>query len=191
MKFFEFSEVILAIVSSFIFGVLYGGIYSSFNVVTEGIIKILKIPQVVFLSSNIKALQDNKYQTNKSVIIINVCDFLFFLFFGLGYILLTYIMLDGIFRFYMFVFCILGFWISQKTLGTIFERILAFVFNFFYRFLVNISYVLIFPLKLFFRLLIIPMFNYVVLFKRKRTSKVLLSKKMHKIKFLFEKSILF
>ena len=62
-----------------------------------------------------------------------IVDFCFFLACGIFYILLQYVMLDGVFRIYFFAFFILGFLISKKSVGALISSVLDFLLNMIYK----------------------------------------------------------
>ena len=182
MMFFEFSEFTYSSVFSLILGALFGGIYSSFNLFVEWVLSIIGIPRRIFLAVNFKALNVCSKNNIKSKVAIHFCDFSFVVIMGLCFILLTYIMLDGIFRLYMLIFFVFGFCFSKRTLGIFAKRILKKIFDFIYSFLIRVSYVLIFPLKFFSRIFIVPICKYIVCLSRKANSRGLLNKKIFRIK---------
>lgn len=187
MKFFEFKEILLAVFCSAAFGGIFGGIYPSFNLVLEGIISIFRLPVSLFqksLKTIVSSFKKSNGHLQKSKYRRDIFDFIYFLILGFGYALLTYLLLDGIFRLYMLVFFAVGFVFSKKTLGAFFERILTLVIKLVYIISTFVLFAFVFPIKHISGLFVLPIFKALYRLFSKYRSKALLSKKIRRIKKL-------
>jgi hypothetical protein len=117
---FTFEEIFKSVISSIFFGALFGAAYRISNVIFVFLHKLL----FIFYDSlklagniskeNLKEAVENRKKRGASEITKNVLDFFFFLIFGIGTIILTYAVTDGIFRLYVILTVILFFFVSKE-----------------------------------------------------------------------------
>ena len=184
MKYFELVDVLRAVIVSFFYGAVFGGVYSSYNAITDGVCRFFLLPLSVLSASGISEMQreDEKKGKRRFKARQNASDFVFFLILGFSYILMTYILLDGIFRVYVLLLFLIGFFLSRKTLGALFEKVFKFLFDIAYKLSFVAFYVLVFPLKQFFKKVIMPFCVILLNIKQKSKSKKMLIKKIRRIK---------
>lgn len=148
MIYFAYTDIITAIFAFSSFGMLSGGIHKSFLIILTGFADTLKILPRAFRRDAFRTFKNHTLKTynKKTPVAKNISDFFFFGTVSLIYVFVTYIFLDGVFRLYTFIFFILGFWISSKTLNVFFETLLLLLFKSVYKITFFMIYVLLFPL---------------------------------------------
>lgn len=147
---YTFSEILLAVCISFFFGLLFGGAYHSFSAIIASIKNLLLLEINVLKAKSISEYKKGKIidSSTKKFVGRNVYDFFFFLIFGLSYLIICYVITDGVFRFYLFAITVITFFFSVKTIGSLFQRIILWFFYFIYSFAFALAYILNYPLKL-------------------------------------------
>ena len=106
MIYFTRLELLNSIFASVFFGVLFGLMYSTLNELFSFLTSLFRLlPGVINNSAyisrdGIKSLVMNK-NNSVSPLIKTFLDFSYFLLFGLSLILVTYVTLDGVFRYYV------------------------------------------------------------------------------------------
>ncbi len=154
MRYFSIQDVLGAIFSSSLLGLFAGGLYNSLSTLISCISGLLGILVRVLRSDSINCANSTvQHTTAVSAARKNVFDFIFFFATGGLYLLLCYLTLDGIHRFYVLLALIITFFISKKTLGVVFENIILFVYKIMYSIAFYIIYVLTYPLRIAFKLL--------------------------------------
>ena len=126
MIYFTAKDIFLAIFVFFILGVIFGGAYSSlnliFNYVKFSIFTVLRARKKYkrIESNDLKPSANSK--SRSSVIFLQISDFLYFLFLSITYIFSLYVFLDGVFRGFSLILLLFGYLFSKKTLGRLFEK---------------------------------------------------------------------
>ncbi|MBE6643893.1 MAG: hypothetical protein E7612_00780 [Ruminococcaceae bacterium] len=141
MKFFTVYEIFISIILSAATGFLYGGFFcASENILIflKKIISIFHISISVISKKEEKRFLERIFEYRKfnlTVIERTVLDFLFFTLFGVGFIILSYVTLDGYIRLYLIFLTLLFFFISckffRKIFVVVFDRILGIIYNIF------------------------------------------------------------
>lgn len=176
MRYFSNSEILFSLIYAINYGILSGGFYKSALCLFRWLKELLKLPIIIWKSSNPfgfmlkKDRQNNEFNRIKN----NLFDFAVFMLFGILYIILCYYTLDGVFRIYMFIFTALSFFISKNTLGAFFERLINLIFSPLYKLSFWLLYFLTFPIKRLFGALIKlikPPIYYLILLIQRRKSK--------------------
>ncbi len=138
---FSTFEVIRAVISLFLYGALCGSVYSAGYILLSFLKRTLSLPldTVRFLRapslSGMREAVKHSYTHTSGKIGKNLSDCLLFFLFGLGFIILNYILLDGALRAYTVFFVIVGALAANITVAKIFSVALT-------RFLNAVSYVL-------------------------------------------------
>ena len=149
MIYFTPHEHAVACIAFMFLGAFFGVLYRSTNTLARFISQLLHIlPDVLKATaptSNKTLRQDNKPR--------HLLDFLFFLIFGISYILFSYITLDGEFRIYYALISAISFTLFEKVLSIPIEYVLRFAFENVYRVIFFITYILTLPFKGFFNLI--------------------------------------
>ena len=129
MIFFTFSEIVISLLCSIFLGVIFGGVYFASELLLSFVKGSFLIIPRAFLLSRKLSITNMKIQINamKRVKLFavekNIFEFFVFLFFGISFIVLSYITLDGSLRAYMLIpLCLFGF-ISYKYLGNFFSSV--------------------------------------------------------------------
>ena len=154
MKYFNVIESIRAIICSSFLGFFMGGLYNSLSTLISCTRRLLFVWITVLRSHSVSDFKKSTVRNDgkASAVRKNVYDLIFFTVFGVLYIFLCYLLLDGVHRFYVLIPLIVVFIISKQTLGIIFEKIILFAYNLLYPVAFLMLYVLAFPLRKAYRL---------------------------------------
>lgn len=126
---FTIEEINASVVSAFIYGILFAAFTCA---ILEILNLIQSLPRIIG-----RILKFNRLFEYISLSGISVYTpgglaiFLFFFSFTLGFILMSYVMLDGLIRLYMIIFSIFGLLIGLKIFKTIFCRVFNVVLSLF------------------------------------------------------------
>ncbi len=167
MKYFSIFDIITAVSTSFVLGIIFASLYLSFERIFYSTLKLLYTPIWIIKSdfpinkSEVLARANEEITPSDKRILKNILDCLIFLFFALCYILLIYIVLDGIFRLYTLFFLILGYLIGSKSIALYSKKILGYIYFALEVCFIYILYSLIHPLR-FVISKIINTLNYVI-----------------------------
>ena len=131
MIYFSLFETLNSLFVNAVFGILFGFLFS----LSVPLCMFLKRSALVFLEVKyfykkidrkiIKSRCNFSAERENGVIIKNVCDFLFFFLFGVFFIIITYVFLDGVFRVYCLFISVYFGYFSKK----ISDRHLLFIFT--------------------------------------------------------------
>ena len=148
MSGFSFSEILCSVFCA----ILYGAIFSILYCTIECLIYFLNlckyIPKHGIFYSKILSLSidtDVKETNKKNTFFI----FLRIIMFAIGFMLLSYITLDGKIRLYMLILSSASYLISNFVFFTFFKRIVTWIFEKIFMFLVVIFRLFAFPIKIF------------------------------------------
>lgn len=131
MKYFSDLDILRSICLSIFFGVFLSCIFIASESVRTIIKKILYLPANTasllrnFKRREIVRLSRNEIYNKKSSRANNVYDFITFLIFGLLTVVHFYVTLDGVFRVYVILIVICSFIVFKKTVGALFELLIA------------------------------------------------------------------
>ena len=192
MIYFSFSQILISIFASVALGIISGGIYKSISLIFSLLFYIIKILPTALCADSYKKHTSpfSNHKTSTSCINRTISDFIFFTLLFSLYICLIFITMDGVFRLYIMAFMLIGFFTSKRTLGWIFEKILVFLFNFFYNIIFSIMYILFFPINLTFKKIRTILIYRLEILKRKlimHKSKVTSQKKAKEIQAYFKR----
>ena len=156
MKYFALAELLRAIICSSILGFFLGCIYNSLSTLVSAISRIITVGLSVIRSHSIRDDVSGNLHKNKVTTAIqkNIYDFLFFTICGLLYLIVCYLTLDGVHRFFVLALTVASFIISKNTFGALFEKTISVIFNIIYRALFLIIYVLTYPARILARLVL-------------------------------------
>ena len=194
MRYFTLTDILRAILCSSFLGFIMGGIYKSLSTLIFCIYRLLTVIFAVFKSRSILSLREQAsikpHSTGGGK---NAYDFVFFIVFGVSYILLCYIALDGVHRLYVLLPAILTFFVSKCTLGSIFEKAVFGLYALAYFITFNLLFVFSYPLRIVIRylqrLLSVPA-KRVIGWGSAVTNKKLIKKKQRQIKAFFKSASL-
>ncbi len=194
MRYFSANEILISLIFAIFFGIASGGLYKSAECLTSSVRSVLSTVTSVWKASSIFDLNKEKSEQNNKMIHIkqNTFDFFFFIFLGTLYIFLCYLTLDGVFRIYMLIFAAASFFISKKTLGVLFRRVITFVFTILRWLVFVILYILTLPIKVTFRAVVrilSPPIRRILFCIKKRKSIGLANKKYRETAFFLKKLI--
>ena len=150
MIYHSFIEFISAIILSLMYGIITAGIYISQDALLFWLIRFIKIPIITF--KNEKAFV-NKTQKNSLRLRHHIADFIFFTLFGVGYIIIQYIALDGAFRIFFLLIFLFGFYASWRWVGKLIKIIIDLAFKFLYGIALRVFKIFTFPLKMLIKIL--------------------------------------
>ena len=180
MRFFTTFEILNSILISILTGTFFGCVYSASESIFSAIRVMIYIPIDAHnrICTKNSLRQKNKEGNFKFHILKNILEALLFLFFGVGVILMLYLTLDGVFRFYVITIVAIFFILGKNTLGEPFRKIFDCVFKKIYLILYNVVYFIMLPIyKAFLFLkkhiikLILPLKIKIVNFKSKKLIK--------------------
>jgi hypothetical protein len=145
----EMREVLQGVLCILIFGALMGILRPVIEILTDLLFMLVKVPRAVL--SNIKSRDGIKAlvsgaskDTNSLKQCTFVTDFVFVFCFGIGSILLLYVVCDGSFRLYVLVLSVLSALASYLSLG----RYIGIFLGYFSRFFsVCLAFLLYIPIK--------------------------------------------
>ena len=147
MKYFTTAEIFRSIIASVFFGATLGCLYCSLSQICHqiknfvfGFFEALGVKQHKI---NEKARQIENNQLMRS----STFDFLFVLFSGMIYIVLSYVFLDLVMRVYMILFVLSSFYISHKTIGSTVNRFIKVVCDYANKLLFFILWILLYPIR--------------------------------------------
>ncbi len=189
MIYFHNDEILFSVLSFFVLGILSGGIYTSLVCFFLFIKVCVSTPKRLYLKYKNKINTRIKIEQNfeKTKIGIQLSDFTFVYFWGILFILFSYLFLDGLFRIYTLAVFGIGYFVSKKTLGQFFSKAILFLLNFTLR---TIDFVFNFILYPFFiaadilKRLISPIIVLIQKKYRREKYKLLLNKKLKEIENL-------
>ena len=187
MKFFTSIEFLRSIIITAIASVILGCVYKMANAILIAVKSIFLIPYDVSvalinrkerrLSEQIKISKELKMSTPG----LNIFEGVIFTLIGVLFIILLYVALDGVFRFYVFILFASLFILSKNTLGNGAAKIFYLVFRRVYTLIFICLYTLFLPLFLIV-LKCIDLFCKVVLIPIKQRIRVSEAKKIKKMK---------
>ena len=128
-----------ALLFSSLYGVAFGCLYSAAKIILNSLFKLILLPYKAFLCSIEKTIKKYKNAeksraVHKSSALKNhLFDCAFFVVFGVCFLLLQYVLQDGIFRVYTALSALIFFALGQRFLGTIFSKIYSKIFSFLYQ----------------------------------------------------------
>lgn len=146
------AELFRGCLYSLIYGIICAGIYISQNEIVGWIINIFKIPVLAFNHNNKGKTNINNHSALKE----GICDLVFFLLCGVGFILLQYIALDGAFRIFFLIIFLFGFFLSQYSIGKIIKIGLNFILRQIYLIIFKLFKAICLPIRLALKLLSLP-----------------------------------
>ncbi len=175
MIYHSFNEFLFAILVFLIYGIITSGIYISQNVLISWTKRFIKIPIITFKNNKIFS---NKKHKNSLLLRYHITDFILFTLFGIGYIVLQYIALDGAFRIFFLLIFLFGFYISQNSIGQLIKFILNFILKLLYEIAFRIFNIFVFPIRFIIKLILKLFFpigraikGYVKIFRKNKISK--------------------
>ena len=123
MIYFSAAEILLAMLSFFGLGFLFGGVYNCERYLFYFFKNFILSPKTAYISYKNKNNTKEKPKQSKrnQNITVQLFDFVFILFFGVCYILFSYLYLDGSFRFFSLIFLALGYLLSMKVFSAFFS----------------------------------------------------------------------
>ena len=190
MIYFSTQETLSAIVSFFILGGFFGGIYNSFELLINLVPQILILPirvlkkYIVMNKKRVKPKQKYKISVYK-----NIFDFVFIIICTLFFILFSYLFLDAATRTFSLISFAFGYIISYKFLGRQFSILIRKTTDIIYRVLYLIYSLLIYPLFLLgvvIKKLFMPIINYVFSCFIKHKNKKIIIKKVKAVENLYK-----
>jgi len=110
-------EILIAAISFFALGIIFGGLYNSFSYFYLFIKGMLFLPRNAYLKYAKKREKDYKTKQKSHN---HFIDFVFVFLFGIFYILFSYVFLDGSLRLFSLFFTAAGYMISFKILSLFF-----------------------------------------------------------------------
>ena len=183
MKYFSANQILLSLIFSMLFGIAAGGLYKSASCTVSGVRCIFKSVISACKSSSFSDFNDKKQGQKHKIVYINqnIFDFFFFTTFGILYIILCYITLDGVFRIYTLIFSAASFFISKNTLGTFFTRVINFIFGILTRVVFIFFCIVTLPLKVLIKIIVrlmsAPTKRFIMRLKKRRSTKLMKKKR--------------
>ena len=183
MKYFSANQILLSLIFSMLFGIAAGGLYKSASCTVSGVRCIFKSVISACKSSSFSDFNDKKQGQKHKIVYINqnIFDFFFFTTFGILYIVLCYITLDGVFRIYTLIFSAASFFISKNTLGAFFTRFINFIFGILTRVVFIFFCIVTLPLKVLIKIIVrlmsAPTKRFIMRLKKRRSTKLMKKKR--------------
>ncbi len=144
---FNIGEIFNSVIYAFAFGVIFSVAFSLCRLVRGMLASILDVTSEFIKFSKIFPLPNFKKFINPKK---NgaVFSFLSIIFFTLGFILISYLSLDGTIRIYMLIVSFASFYLSNFTFCEILSKILLCILNLFLKFLCLIFRIIASPIKM-------------------------------------------
>ena len=152
MIYFTLEEHLTALLIFILFGAVNGSVYYSFTALISYPFILLKGVFLSLFSKN--TFSKPTIQIKNTHIGRNIGDFLFFLNFGITYVLLSYSLLDGETRVYTFLSYVLSMCVFKRILSRHISLMLEFILATVYKGFIFVFFYLTFPIKLVIKLLI-------------------------------------
>ena len=147
MKYFTLGEILSSAAGLSVLGFCMGCIYNSLSTIMSSLWYLLSVGFRVAKSNSIHgyrtALSDHKQHTATK----SIYDFIFVLCYGVFFLLICYLSLDGVVRLYSLAASLIAFFISKKTLGRMFDKIILLISRALYRAAFCIVFILTYPLR--------------------------------------------
>lgn len=148
MLYFDFSELALSCLYSFLFGLFAAGIYASLSVINGYTVLLLRLPFSALFARSREVPDISKKEGARHVgLWTEIFDFIFFTVVGIAFILLLYVSLDGIPRIHFFILSLLGFFLSRATMGRFFTAAFDLILSNLYRFCYFALYIAFAPVR--------------------------------------------
>ncbi len=157
MNFFTSSEILISLLYSSVFGVIFGVFSMIISIAADCAESFLKIPSdIVKASSKLNKLpeifKENLIITPAENAVKDfVKDFICVIFYGVSFSILLYITLDGKFRFYMLFFSLLAAYLFNMIIGRRLKKVLYCIFQILRSFSVVFFALVIFPFLVIFK----------------------------------------
>ncbi len=135
MMYFTFRETVIAFFAHFVLGLCGGVVYECLRCAVSDIGRILSLLPAAWKSALVRdrSVRDGMFrrvaEKELSGVRCEICAFLFTLTFGISFLLLSYLFLDGVFRFLMLAAALFGLYLFEKVLGIPARRRVAAVFS--------------------------------------------------------------
>lgn len=131
-----------------VFGILYELIYLTLGLLSSS---LCKTKATFFEKTKPKVLFCSIFsESNKKIKTVHFVDFLFTLIFGIVYLVLQYILCDGIFRVYFLALSLLGLYAGKRIYKTLLSMSLRQVFSLLFTVIIFVLKILSLPIKLIF-----------------------------------------
>lgn len=128
MKYFEAFEILFSVLYAVVYGGLGGLASVATRVVLEDINRLILIPREAYRAasgfslSGLRAVTVKMFKKETPPLVTLFAELIFFLLFGVGFLLLSYFALDGELRLYMLLLVVVSYAVCSHTVGKIFER---------------------------------------------------------------------
>lgn len=138
MKFFTAAEIFNSFFFSILLGIISGCIYKSSVCILCALKKTVLIPwdalkvSSAFSTREVKRISQSRDNIKLTILGKNIFEGILFSLFGLSIILIIYIFLDGVFRFYIILTVVIFFVISVKTIAKGFGKAFTKTYDKFY-----------------------------------------------------------
>ena len=147
MIYFSFYEILKALVAFFVLGCLFGGFYNCMGHLILFFKELILIPKSSYLKYKKIPYKYKKTRQNSfSNITLFFIDFIFIFIFGISFILLSYIVLDGDIRMYSLLLVFIGYVLSLKVLGAFFPVLISKLSNIIIIILKKLFFIILYPL---------------------------------------------
>lgn len=147
MKYFALGDVLYSLASLSLLGFVMGGIYNSLSTIMSAIGYLLSVGIKVARADSIHGYRKAHLNQGKHTATESIYDFIFILCYGVIFLLICYLTLDGVVRLYSLIVSVAVFFISKKTLGRMFDKIILYVSHALCKAVFCIVFVLTYPLR--------------------------------------------
>lgn len=192
MIYFSFSEILVASVSFFLLGCLFGGLYQSLITVYNFLKVLFSLPKYSYI--RYKKIQISKFNLEQKIsnsFLYQIVDFFFALLFGIFLLLWWYVFLDGSIRLFPILFVSSGYLISLKFFSALFSKVINKASSCLLKILLHINFLVLFPIFCLFEVIkrfLSPIINSIKNKYKKLLLHLLIKRKGEKIElFLLKK----
>lgn len=153
MMYFTFREMLVALLSYLAFGFFAGWVYECLRCLFADIGLLFAVVPAAWKSALLRDKGEREAVFRKATdkelppVKREICGFVFTLFFGVTFLLLTYLALDGVFRLYMLAAALFSFAVFEKLLGIPSRKLALAGFSRVLRVLFVLLHLVFFPMR--------------------------------------------
>ena len=149
MIYFTSYQILISMLSFFLLGALFGGVYGCERYLFYFLKKLVLSPKSAYIKYTKQDNTAKNTKQNNKTLAFQISDFVFVFILGLCYIIFSYLFLDGSFRFFSLVFLCIGYAISLNLIGAFLSRCLYKFLNIILLTYERFIYLILFPTFLF------------------------------------------
>ena len=153
MKYFEATEIFFAALCAFGYGAVSGVLLCVTRILCSDINRLLHLPHLAYINASpfsVARIRKSAYADSlksTSRVVFEICEMIFFFIFGVGFIIISYMMLDAEIRVFMLLLAAFGFVLSKATVGRFALMVLESAYKKIYFMALIFLVILLIPIK--------------------------------------------